>query len=88
MSLDPDTPGALDDRYRRERHPGTVHVLNHLVPNPRLPAELRNIAELVAELADDVLTEVPDGPELTAGLRKLLEAKDCFVRARLDADRP
>ena len=25
-----------------------------------------------------------DGPELTAGLRKLLEAKDCFVRAALD----
>lgn len=26
---------------------------------------------------------LPDGPELTAGLRKLLEAKDCFVRASL-----
>lgn len=25
-----------------------------------------------------------DGPELTAGLRKLLEAKDCAVRAALD----
>jgi hypothetical protein len=24
-----------------------------------------------------------DGPELTAGLRKLLEAKDCIVRAAL-----
>jgi hypothetical protein len=28
---------------------------------------------------------LPDGPELTAGLRKLLEAKDCLVRAALDA---
>lgn len=27
-----------------------------------------------------MIRELPDGPELTAGLRKLLEAKDCFVR--------
>ena len=27
-------------------------------------------------------------PEKTAGLRKLLEAKDCFVRAKLEADDP
>jgi hypothetical protein len=26
---------------------------------------------------------LPDGPEKTTGLRKLLEAKDCFVRANL-----
>lgn len=30
-----------------------------------------------------VINTLPDGPELTAGLRKLLEAKDCFVRAAL-----
>jgi len=29
---------------------------------------------------------LPDGPELTSGLRKLLEAKDCFVRAALDKE--
>jgi hypothetical protein len=29
---------------------------------------------------------LPDGPELAAGLRKLLEAKDCFVRASLDLE--
>lgn len=28
--------------------------------------------------------ELPNGPEKSAGLRKLLEAKDCFVRAALD----
>jgi hypothetical protein len=26
-----------------------------------------------------------EGPEFTAGLRKLLEAKDCLVRAAIDA---
>jgi len=29
------------------------------------------------------MVEKLEGPELTAGLRKLLEAKDCFVRAAL-----
>ena len=28
-----------------------------------------------------MIEELDDGPELTTGLRKLLEAKDCFVRA-------
>ena len=27
--------------------------------------------------------QLPDGPEKSAGLRKLLEAKDCMVRAAL-----
>jgi hypothetical protein len=31
-----------------------------------------------------MVDHLPDGPELTVGLRKLLEAKDCFVRAALD----
>ena len=28
-----------------------------------------------------MIETLPDSPELTAGLRKLLEAKDCMVRA-------
>jgi hypothetical protein len=30
-----------------------------------------------------MIRDLPDGPELSAGLRKLLEAKDCFVRAAI-----
>ncbi|GEM_PF-4892334 len=34
-----------------------------------------------------MLDELDDGPELTAGLHKLTEAKDCFVRQSLaDSD--
>lgn len=36
------------------------------------------------DLAQELVAVLPDGPELSAGLRKLLEAKDCFVRAALD----
>ena len=48
--------------------------------SPRLQEVSKPIGEL-AKLMDDTL---PDGPEKSAGLRKLLEAKDCLVRARMD----
>lgn len=48
-----------------------------------LPESLQVIAKPISELADMMVDELPDGPEKAAGLRKLLEAKDCFVRANL-----
>ena len=48
-----------------------------------LPAELREISISVAVLAKEMDDQLPDGAEKSAGLRKLLEAKDCFVRAAL-----
>lgn len=48
-----------------------------------LPPELREISIAVQVLAKDMEHALPDGPEKSAGLRKLLEAKDCFVRAAL-----
>jgi hypothetical protein len=51
-----------------------------------LPAGLlRDTSEHVHKLADLMDATLPDGPEKAVGLRKLLEAKDCFVRAALDA---
>ena len=52
----------------------------------------RDVARSFDAGAAGLLTMVPeDSAELTAGLRKLLEAKDCFVRAAIaasqDADR-
>lgn len=46
-----------------------------------LPEELRVISQPCAMHAIQMVRCLPDGPELTTGLRKLLEAKDCFVRA-------
>lgn len=45
---------------------------------------LRNTSETVSWLATQMDEALPDGAEKSAGLRKLLEAKDCFVRAALD----
>jgi len=48
-----------------------------------LPAHLQEVSRPLAELAELMNSDLPDGPEKSAGLRKLLEAKDCFVRAKL-----
>lgn len=69
------------------RHTSVQQIGRHLVPNPNLPPHLREISEFCEMTAAAALDRCQDGPELTAGLRKLLEAKDCFVRARLDGDR-
>lgn len=65
------------------RHPGTVSIARYFEYS-HLPGHLQQVSEPCAHLAAQMLSLLPDGPELTAGLRKLLEAKDCFVRAALD----
>lgn len=46
-------------------------------------ADLQEVGRYCCDLADYMVKHVPHNPELTVGLRKLLEAKDCFVRAKL-----
>lgn len=46
-----------------------------------LPEPLAEISKVLCDAAQVMLTVCPRNPERTAGLRKLLEAKDCFVRA-------
>ena len=48
-----------------------------------LKGDLRSTSQQCCELAAVMLHNLPHNPELTVGLRKLLEAKDCFVRAML-----
>ncbi len=48
-----------------------------------LPAHLQEHSKPFAELAQHLCTTLPQNPERTVALRKLLEAKDCAVRARL-----
>lgn len=61
----------------------TRALLRFLKPNPKLPPDLIHIAEQVHTLALDMVASIPPSAERTAGLRKLLEAKDCLVRAML-----
>lgn len=48
-----------------------------------LPADLQEVSRAFSELAHRMVETLPRNPERTVGLRKLLEAKDCAVRARL-----
>ncbi|MEV0526060.1 hypothetical protein AB0I66_21725 [Streptomyces sp. NPDC050439] len=68
------------------RHPATEHLLGFFTSD-HLPEHLAQVSRLCGDLAHRLVGELPDGPELTAALRKVLEAKDCAVRAALDAPR-
>jgi hypothetical protein len=48
-----------------------------------LPAGVQGISAAIANVAEGMELSLPDSAEKSAGLRKLLEAKDCFVRAGL-----
>ena len=48
-----------------------------------LPPHLQSVSEPFCKLAELIARDLPRNPERSAGLRKLLEAKDCAVRARL-----
>lgn len=50
-----------------------------------LPERLQEVSKPIGELARRIDESLPDCAEKSAGLRKLLEAKDCLVRAKLDA---
>lgn len=65
------------------RHPSVAHF-DRLFAYDHLPeGQLRETSLRCARLAEVMVEQLPDSPEMSAGLRKLLEAKDCFVRAAL-----
>lgn len=53
-----------------------------------LPSRLQEISSRFAKLAAFLVENVASGPERTVAFRKLLEAKDCAVRAHLEAVTP
>lgn len=69
----------LEEVSLEGRHPATIEMLAHFSFD-HLPEPLKTVSMYSFYLAQSMVRELPDGPELTAGLRKLLEAKDCFVR--------
>ena len=65
------------------RHYSVQEKLRWLEPNPNLPPHLRDIAESVQSLALHLIEEIADDPQLALGLQHLVDAKDCFVRAKI-----
>lgn len=50
-----------------------------------LPPHLGQVSAPFCQLAQQIVATLPSNPERTVALRKLLEAKDCAVRALLFA---
>ena len=50
-----------------------------------LPEHLQKVSKPIGDLAKAMDEQLADGAEKSAGLRKLLEAKDCLVRAALES---
>ena len=48
-----------------------------------LPEKLQNVSKPIGVLAQEMDNKIENSAEKSAGLRKLLEAKDCLVRAYL-----
>jgi hypothetical protein len=66
-------------------NPAHVHIypIYKFFSYSHLPEKLQQVSKPICDLAEQMINDLPDGPEKAAGLRKLLEAKDCFVRARM-----
>lgn len=59
------------------------HQLMQFFAWKHLPEHLQKVSEPFGELAQLIDMGLPNNPEKTTALRKLLEAKDCAVRAIL-----
>lgn len=46
-----------------------------------LPENLKEISKPICDLAKLMNETLPDSAEKSTGMRKLLEAKDCFIRS-------
>jgi hypothetical protein len=64
------------------RHPSTQQIARYF-EYAHLPERLQTASRPCGQLAEQMIAALPDGQELTFGLRQLLLAKDAFVRAAL-----
>ncbi len=65
-----------------EQHP-SIKALLRFFEYTHLPVQLQDVSQPFCQLAAVMAETLPPGPEVTVCLRKLLEAKDCAVRAAL-----
>lgn len=64
------------------RHSATLAIFKYFAYD-HLNEPLKGVSKVLYNTAYEMIIALPDCPELTVGLRKLLEAKDCLVRTAL-----
>lgn len=60
-----------------------IEPLLQFFEHEHLPEHLQAISRPFGLLAEQMIELLPRNPERTTAIRKLLEAKDCVVRAKL-----
>lgn len=81
LSIDNRSPRLRTNETKANPHPAVKQLLGFFKCDD-LPEHLRAVSKPFAELASMLVRDIPSNAELTVGLRKLLEAKDCCVRAQ------
>ncbi len=85
-------PDAQEVRIMKQRMQDAVNKPDSAPPRDRmlqffmyghLPDHLAKVSLPFCQLAEEIAATLPSNPERTVALRKLLEAKDCAVRALL-----
>lgn len=79
---DPSSRKEAVEALSTDSAPSLPQILNYFEYR-HLPAPMQKISKPFCVLAFSMVEALPNGAERAAGLRKLLEAKDCFVRASL-----
>lgn len=82
--LTPDEDATFDEAVGPKnvwegRHPSVAHFEEMFAYDHLATGRLKEVSKRCADLAETMVGDLPDGPELTAGLRALWEAKNCFV---------
>lgn len=67
----------------KEKQMGDQEFLLQFFGYSHLPEKLQNISKPFGDLAQQIVDTLPKNAERTTALRKLLEAKDCAVRANI-----
>ena len=75
---------AAQEVARQEAERSASPIMRYFVYDHLRDGVLRDTSKPFCELARNVDDRLPDGPEKSTALRKLLEAKDAAVRAALD----
>lgn len=86
MSNESNSEGAYaPPRERVAPHDSTDYLIQYFEYG-HLPSHLQCVSAPFHSLAHQIVNTTPRNAERTAGLRKLLEAKDCIVRAMISRE--
>jgi len=73
----------MTDNKDKDVIPAEIEPILQFFVYEHLPVNLQMISKPFGVLANDLVQALPRNPERTVALRKLLESKDCAVRALL-----